>query len=1105
MKKQVSIFLFLLTFLLFGATSLKPIFAQAIPTPTPLYEPCLGSWCPLITGINYTCAASYNDWVRNKSQNLWVSDPEVTALGKAGERSRQFLYWTLTHRSVDDHPVLLSIWTFTKNMVYFFLLIVAAIFGLGIIIGQRVNFKLKIEVWPLFIKILLLFLYVTFSASIILLIVQLSDTLMLFFIERLGVKNLFNIFFLSSQGGSVISDSETAYLTFKGCTNVNIELLDSVKTSKFMVHFTNMTYYMIGIMFILRKVLLWLLLFVSPFLALLMPFVFIRNAGWIWIGVFFQWVFYGPLFGLFLGGLASIWGSPSHIPYNFDFSRTNKMEGFIYPTTINILYGGPAQKLELLNSANYTDTFAEYIIALIMLWAVTFFPWWLLRIFRDYCCEGILAMKNILLSMYDQMRGGPPPSAPGPVPVPAPAGLTTGTALKLPKEETVPTVTRLETIEDIKKTRTEDITRSLQFSVSHLTDIARFETNKQHQETVNKNINFLQNPMKAETPTERQKYMNIRSELFNRAIKEDKTAKQILSSISTSKIEQVQRREEILRTTPQSIPVTHIISVKVKIPTEKVQSVTSSFVQSVSQNTTMLQSLSQLTQIPQTKVQSVLNAYTQNISQPASKIVQSIATQTGLTKEKVSSIIQNTTNVIRQSQLIDKIAVKEQVAIDHVEKILSSVSSSLIREVGIPTEKVTSITKSMLTSVSNDQTFVKQLEKQTNLPTNQINNILNVYSQNLNQPLENTINNISTQTGVQKEKVKEVINTILATIPSTKEKETFASRISTQVGIPVEKVISITKSILSSVSSDHTFVNQLEKQTNLPTKQISQILNIFTQNVNQPMTTTVSNIANQTGVEKEKVKQVINTTVNNLKTSRDTIKQIIQKENVKESDLQKIVENQIPIVAQPEKYIEQTISIPPSVSLDEYEQVKKMWRDQYERGEVPVSDKIKSRDQWVEQDVVFITNNLNKLVSDSPEIKQEGLDELGYILPIFLINNLKGDQLLVYLKAKLEAAKEVQTLKEKETEVEAKFKEAEKVEEFVEVEKPKVEEKEKVMEMKQELEEKEIEDKHAGEKEPEEAEEKKEEEPVDIEKPKGQEEEKVMEPKEDNENKDKNK
>lgn len=1029
MKKII----FLVVFLLYLVLPINKVSAQVV-TPTPPYDPCLGAWCPLITGVNYTCAANYDAWTRNKSQNLWVSDPEVTALGKAGERSRQFLYWTLTHRSIDDHPVILSVWSFAKNIVYFFLLLIAAIFGLGIIIGQRANFNLKIEVWPLILKIMLLLLYVTFSARIVLLVIQLSDTMMLFFIERLGVKNLFNIFFLSAQGGSVILDSETAYRTFKGCSNLNVELLDSVKTSKFMVHFTNMTYYMVGIMFILRKVILWLLLFVSPFLALLMPFVFIRNAGWIWIGVFFQWVFYGPLFGLFLGGLAAIWGSPSHIPYNFDFSRTNKIEGFIYPTTINILYGGPAQKLDLLNSANYSDTFAEYIIALVMLWAVTIFPWWLLRIFRDYCCDGIYATKNILLSMYDQMRAGPTPFTPGPVPVPAPSGLTTGTARQIPKDQDLRSVTKLETTEEIKRAKTEDITRSMQFTVSKLTDIARFETNKQNNETVTKNINFLQNPMRAETPSERQKYMNIRSELFSRAIKEDKTAKQVLSSISASKVEQMQRREEMLKTTSQSVPVAHLVSVKVNLPVEKVQSVTSSFVQSVSQNSNMVQSISQSTQIPQSAVQTVLTSYSQNVSQPITKIVQNIANQTGVAKEKISSIIQNSTNVVRQSQLIEKIATKEQIAVDKVERILSNVSSVMTKEVSVPVE------------------VVKQLETQTSLPSSQINKIVNIYSQNISQPLETTINNISTQTRIEKEKVREVLKSTMSSVSSlaAREKETIVNTLSNQIGMPVEKVTTITKAILNSVSSDRTFVKQLEKQTNLTTSQISHVLNAFSQNVNQPMTTSINNISSQTGIEKEKVKEVITKAVVNLQTSRSTVKQIVEKEKIKEKDLEKIVENQIPIVTESEKNVASTISIPPSISIDEYEEVKKMWKDQYVRGEVPISDIIKSRDEWVGQDVIFITNVLNKLVSESPEVKQQGLDDIGYILPIFLINNLKGEQLMVYLKAKLEAAKEVEELQNKEKEVKEEVEEKEE-EELVDVEKPKAEEKAKTMEMQEEL------------------------------------------------------
>ena len=494
------------------------------------------------------------------------------------------------------------------------------------------------------------------------------------------------------------------------------------------------------------------------------------------------------------------------------------------------------------------------------------------------------------------MRGAPPPAPPGPVPTPA--GLTTGTALKLPKEQEVRVLARLETVEEIKKTRTEDIFRSLQFSVSHLTDIARFETNKQQQETVTRNINYLQNPMKAETPTERQKYMNIRSELFSRAVKEDKTAKQVLSSLSTSKVEQLEKREQLINSISQPIPVTHVVSVKVKIPADKIQSISTSFFNAVSQS----------------------------------------------------------------SQ------------------------------------------------------FVTNIAQNTKLQTNQVKTVLNSLAQNVNQSPLNIVNKISQQTGIAKEQVKNVLT-----------------------------------SIRENISQSPTIIsNKISQQTGVEKKQVNSILNSFTQNIDQPSTVISDRVSQQTGIEKEKVTHVIEVYRQTVKENKEMTEKIAKEQNIKVEQVQKIIDEQLPVISQPEKHIEKTISIPPSVSIEEYEQVKKMWKDQYERGEVPVSDKIKSREQWVEQDVVFITNTLNKLVSESPEIKQEGLDELGYILPIFLINNLKGDQLLVYLKAKLEAAKEVQGLEEKEKEVEAEKKE----EEFVEVEKPKAEEAEKVLEMKQELEEK---------------------------------------------------
>ena len=104
--------------------------------------------------------------------------------------------------------------------------------------------------------------------------------------------------------------------------------------------------------------------------------------------------------------------------------------------------------------------------------------------------------------------------------------------------------------------------------------------------------------------------------------------------------------------------------------------------------------------------------------------------------------------------------------------------------------------------------------------------------------------------------------------------------------------------------------------------------------------------------------------------------------------------------------------------------------------------------QWVEQDIVFVTNTLNKLLSPDNNLRNEGLMDLEYILPIFLINNLKGEELIIYLKAKLEAAKSVKELLDKEKEITEKLQQKE---ELVKVAKGETKKEEKTMEMKKEL------------------------------------------------------
>ncbi len=756
------------------------------------------------------CVNSYEEFISSPSTNhLWVEDEEITTQGKANDRARQFIYWVTTHFSIDNHPVLLKIWSTARNISYFFLLIIAALLGLTIIVGQKVNFELGIKIQPSVVKILTSAIFIFFSATIVITIIQLSDLIMRFFTENLGGKDLFNIYF------SGVS-TEKGYIDFIGIRDLNYKVQESIKTQLFLFKLTNISYYLLGIALILRKIILWFLLFVSPFLPLLFSFSLTKNIGWVWIGIFFQWVFYGPLLSLFLGAIATIW--KGGIPYIFDFSRSESLAGYIYPTGTNILWGGPAQKLSILNNINYIDPYVEYIITLLMIVATIIFPWWLLRSFRDYCCDGINAIKNILLSNFGPGKNLPPNLT---------SPINLDKLVKTSQQAENVLKTRIETIEEIKKAKTEEIVNSLNIKANNLADIAKLETNQSKIQQ----INYLKNPTSATTTSDRQRYMNIRVELTNRAVKADPVAQKIVSSIFASPVEQIKHRHSIITSLPKMAASNQIVSYKVKLPTNKVQQITNTVIS--------------------------------------------------------SSTIDNV--------LIETIAVK---------------------------------------------------------------------------------------VGLDKETVKKII----------------------------------------------VLFNQ--SNTNSPTE-------------------ILKNIHSQLNINEEKIKETIKEYLIQIKTKTDLFEEVAKKENIEKEKVKEIIENQEKLVVESEKNIEEAIIIPQTVSLDEYEQVKQMWVSQYEKGEIPKTENIINRYQWVDNDIVLITNVLNKLYSDNEEIKNQGLDEVSYILPIFMINNFNGEQLVTYLKAKLEAAKIVKMLLDKEKEITEKLK---KETDKIEINLSKKQEKAKEMEMKIKLE-----------------------------------------------------
>ncbi|MBM3209518.1 hypothetical protein FJZ40_04485 [Candidatus Shapirobacteria bacterium] len=445
----------------------------------------------------------------------WVMDAEVTEVGRNSERARQLIYWLFTHPSLDNSPAIAAIWSVARNIVFVFFVILLIFMGF-----EAIVFKRRPSLANILPKLIGLLAWTALSYVLVLGLIQIGDLLMRFFIERVAGANLFNITF----AGGNIEQNYTDFVGFRENTMVNQE---SANTGLFMVRLTTLTYNVMFASLVLRKVILWFLLTVAPFLSLLMPFVFIRNIGWIWIGVFFQWLFYGPLLSLFLAGLVKIW--EFGIPFNFDWTRRDTPQGQIYKTAINILYGGPAQTLSPTNSANYVDTYAEYVIALIMLWTVILFPWLLLRIFRDYCCEAFKSQESAVMALYNKISGGVPPPPPPPPPSVTPAAKFER-PFKAPLATTMPETISAAQVAQISQAETKEIMRAMNLQVASLRDVSTFDMNLERRRAARENLSRLSSPTQLSSTSERRKFTALRQELISRAMTGDLQAQRALAA-----------------------------------------------------------------------------------------------------------------------------------------------------------------------------------------------------------------------------------------------------------------------------------------------------------------------------------------------------------------------------------------------------------------------------------------------------------------------------------------------------------------------------------------------------------------------------------------------
>lgn len=515
MKKFLPVFIL---FLFFVLNLTFPSYAQtstssAILTPTP---------------IPVTVPSSSG----SVSEGTWIQDPEVTFVGKSGARSGEFLDWSLQNYSwsyVGSGEVnpLAQFWVTIRNIVYAFFLIVVLITAFIIIVTRGKNITITRFI-PRFIFIVL---FVTFSFALIQFFYQITDVIQSFFLKNpegagfISQKNLLNIGF--------------DYKDFMGYRKYGAEFDESVFMSLLLVKLTAFTYYVMSGILLVRKIILWFFIIISPVFPLLLLYSPIRNTGKIWVGEFFRWLLYAPLFAVFLSGLVHVWRTS--IPLPFDFNGA-----IVYPTAVNILLGGPGQVLSLENSINNKDTFAQYVVALLMLWVVIILPFILLHIFLDYFKSFAWGENKLVKQIMNTGsslvgRNASLPPAPAPI-APPPSSHGAGLAkslpfsskIEIPKIETAGILSQINAIKPAQA----QITNLTNLSIPTMRDIAKYESSalthdiSRHQEMakVHETLERIANPTNISVDIDRQKFTNVKEKLSEEQQKGNVYATSVLAA-----------------------------------------------------------------------------------------------------------------------------------------------------------------------------------------------------------------------------------------------------------------------------------------------------------------------------------------------------------------------------------------------------------------------------------------------------------------------------------------------------------------------------------------------------------------------------------------------
>lgn len=512
--------------------------AFAVPTPTPS-PTATATPSPTVDPVSIGVPADV-------ASKPWQDDPEVTFVGQMAARAGKFLDWTLEkYVWTNDSVPISAFWLKITGIVAVFavLFVLIAAFVMIVTRGRSITIM---RFAPRFIIVIVL---MAFSFGIIQLLYQVTDRIQEFFLTVSTTATTKHIV-QSSDLLSVGFD----YKDFIGLRIPGLPYNESAFISLLLVKITAITYYVMTGLLLVRKIILWFFIIVSPVFPFLLLFSPVRNTAKIWIGEFFRWLLYAPLFAIFLNGLVALW--QAGIPLNFNsFPGLNDPSAATYPLAVNIILGGPGQTISATNSVNTPETFALYVVALLMLWVVIILPFLLLNIFLDYfhtmSLQDNTFFKQMLARGSTFINKGPGPAPAGP----QPPGLTQpgGAARALPfaNKFAMPTYDYEDagSMRPIPRANLRvsqqhvEVAQFAQLPVPTMRDIVQYETaalrpgSPRHTQVtqVQTTLANIANPQAVGTPVEQQHFTTIRQKLMQERQQGNPLAATILSAANISR------------------------------------------------------------------------------------------------------------------------------------------------------------------------------------------------------------------------------------------------------------------------------------------------------------------------------------------------------------------------------------------------------------------------------------------------------------------------------------------------------------------------------------------------------------------------------------------